>query len=151
MNLLKLSVAVFLAVVVTSCDTRNTETTDRVVIGISADVQTFNPLFTVSVDEGSITELLYLSLVDFRWDEEKSDLQSNPMLAKKWEWSPDSTSITFILRDDVYWSDGKQCTADDIIFSFDVYSDPEVQSGWYGTFGTVYTDEENHVDIEKNI
>lgn len=149
MNLLKLSVAVLLAVVITACDTRNTETTDRVVIGISADVQTFNPLFTVSVDEGSITELLYLSLVDFRWDEEKSDLQSNPMLAKKWEWSPDSTSITFFLREDVYWSDGKQCTADDIIFSFDVYSDPEVQSGWYGTFGTVYTDEENHVDIEK--
>lgn len=149
MNLLKLSFAVLLAVVVTSCDTRNTETTDRVVIGIAADVQTFNPLFSVSVDEGSITELLYLSLVDFRWDEDKSDLQSNPMLAKKWEWSPDSTSITFFLRDDVYWSDGKQCTADDIIFSFDVYSDPEVQSGWYGTFGTVYTDEENHVDIEK--
>lgn len=149
MNLLKLSLAVLLAVVITSCDTRNTETTNRVVIGIAADVQTFNPLFTVSVDEGSITELLYLSLVDFRWDEEKSDLQSNPMLAKKWEWSPDSTSITFILRDDVYWSDGKQCTTDDIIFSFDVYSDPEVQSGWYGTFGIVFTDEENHVDIEK--
>jgi peptide/nickel transport system substrate-binding protein len=123
MNLLKLSFAVLLAVVVTSCDTRNTETTDRVVIGIAADVQTFNPLFSVSVDEGSITELLYLSLVDFRWDEDKSDLQSNPMLAKKWEWSP--------------------------IFSFDVYSDPEVQSGWYGTFGTVYTDEENHINIEK--
>ena len=83
MNLLKLSVAVLLAVVVTSCDTRNTENTDRVVIGIAADVQTFNPLFTRSVDEGSITELLYLSLVDFRWDENKSDLRSNPMLAKK--------------------------------------------------------------------
>jgi len=149
MNLLKLYIAILLAVVVTSCDTRNTETTDRIVIGIAADVQTFNPLFTASVDEGSITELLYLSLVDFRWDEDKSDLQSNPMLAKKWEWSQDSTSITFFLREDVYWNDGKQCNADDILFSFDVYSDPEVQSGWYGTFGTVYTDEENHVEIEK--
>jgi len=149
MNLLKLSIAILLVCVVISCDTGNTETIDRVVIGIAADVQTFNPLFTVSVDEGSITELLYLSLVDFKWDNVKSELQSNPMLAKKWDWSPDSTSITFFLRDDVYWSDGKQCTVDDVIFSFDVYSDPDVQSGFYGTFGTVYTDEENHVDIEK--
>jgi len=87
MNLLKLSLAILLVVVVfNSCDKHNTETIDRVVIGIAADVQTFNQLFTVSVDEGSITEFLYLSLVGFRWDKDKSDLQSNPMLAKKWEW-----------------------------------------------------------------
>lgn len=75
MNLLKLSLAILLAVVIfNSCDKYNTDVT-----GIAADVQTFNPLFTVSVDDGSITELMYLSLIDFRWDKDKSDLQSNPM------------------------------------------------------------------------
>ena len=65
-----------------SCDNK-TELEDRVVIGISADVNTFNPLFAFSVDEGNITELLYLSLADFRWNKDLGELEAFPMLAKK--------------------------------------------------------------------
>ncbi len=149
MKLLNIILALYFIVFFTSCDKTDTEISNRVVIGIPADIQTLNPLFASSVDEGSIAELIYLSLVDFRWDDEKGNLQEFPMLAEKWEWSNDSSSITFFIRDDIYWSDGNQCTVNDIIFSFDVYSDPEVQSAWYGTFGVIHTDDENHVDIEK--
>lgn len=122
---------------------------ERVVIGLSSDISSFNPLFSFSVDEGVISELLYLSLIDFTWDEEKGNIEASPMLAESWQWGDDSSSITFRLRQDVYWSDGKKFNAQDVVFSFDVYSDPAVQSRQYGTFQDLFTDEENHIDVEK--
>ncbi len=140
---------IILTLFFTACDSKDTDLNSRVVIGISADVQNFNPLFTYSVDEGAVTELLYLGLFDFRWNEKKGGIDEHPMLAERWEWESDSSSLMIILRDDVYWTDGEQLTADDVVFSFDVYSDPLVQSRLYGTFRNLYVNEENHIDIDK--
>ena len=132
-----------------SCGTK-TEHPNRIVIGIPADVNTFNPLFAFSVDEGQITELLFLSLADFRWNEDLGELEAHPMLANSWEWAEDSSSITFYLRDDVLWSDSIPLTTEDIVFSLDVYSDPVVNSRLYGFFEDFYTDEKNHIDVNKS-
>ncbi len=88
---------ILLIALLSSCGTK-TEHPNRVVIGIPADVNTFNPMFAFSVDEGQITELLYLSLADFRWNENLGALEAHPMLANSWEWTEDSSSITFYLR-----------------------------------------------------
>ena len=71
------------------------------------------------------------------------------MLAEKWEWADDSSSLNISLRNDAFWTDGNQVTAYDVIFSFDVYSDPLVQSRLYGTFKNIFVDEENHIDLKK--
>jgi len=142
-------VSVLLILLLSSCGKDKTDYNNRVIIGIPADVNTFNPLFAFTVDEGAITELLYLSLADFKWNNKLGELEPFPMLAKSWEWAADSSSITFYLRDDVSWSDGKSFTVEDVIFSLDVYSDPEVQSRLYGIFEDLYTDEENHIDLKK--
>jgi peptide/nickel transport system substrate-binding protein len=131
------------------CEKESPVRQNRVVIGLSSDISSFNPLFAFSVDEGTISELLYLSLINFTWDEEKGIINPEPMLAESWEWSKDSSSITFNLRDDIYWSDGKKFNAEDVVFSFDVYSDPAVQSRLYETFTDFYTDEKNHINIAK--
>lgn len=131
------------------CEKNSLSEKNHIIIGISSDIVSFNPLFTFSPEEGFVAELLYLSLVNFIWDDKKGDLNPKPMLAKKWEWGDDSLSITFELRDDVYWSDGRKFYAGDVVFSYDVYSDPAVQSRLYGTFEDFYTDEQNHIDIEK--
>ena len=144
----KLLLFFFIFLFLLSCSTKNVPT-DRIVIGISSDISTFNPLFAFTVDEGSITELLYLSLADFRWNAEKGNLDAFPMLAKEWKCADDSSFVTFYLREDVQWSDGEPLTAEDGIFSLDLYSDPDVQSRLYGFFEDLYTDEENHIDIEK--
>ena len=133
----------------TFCDSKTTNQKNHIVIGISADVQTFNPLFAFSVDEGAITELLYLSLFDFRWNEEKGGIDVYPMLAKSWKWADDSSSVLIILRDDAYWTDGRQINVDDVIFSFDAYSDPMVQSRLYGSFKNLFVDHENHIELKK--
>jgi peptide/nickel transport system substrate-binding protein len=138
-----------LPLLIIACDSKSPQQSNRIVIGISADVQTFNPLFAFSVDEGAIVELLYLSMFDYRWNEDRGELDVYPMLAETWQWADDSSSIKIFLRDDVFWTDGIQFTAKDVVFSFDVYSDPEVQSRLYGTFRNLYVDEENHIDVEK--
>ncbi len=140
---------ILLIALLSSCGTK-TEHPNRVVIGIPADVNTFNPLFAFSVDEGQVTELLYLSLADFRWNENLGELEAHPMLANSWEWAEDSSSITFYLRDDVMWSDSIPLTTEDVVFSLDVYSDPVVNSRLYGFFEDFYTDEENHIDVKKS-
>jgi peptide/nickel transport system substrate-binding protein len=140
---------ILLIAYLSSCGTK-TEHPNRVVIGIPSDVNTFNPMFAFSVDEGQITELLYLSLADFRWNETLGELDAFPMLAKSWKWAEDSSSITFYLRDDVMWSDSIPLTTEDVVFSLDLYSDPVVNSRLYGSFEDYYTDEENHIDVQKS-
>jgi peptide/nickel transport system substrate-binding protein len=43
-----------------------------------------------------------------------------PELATSWAWSADGTALTFQLRDDVRWHDGKPFTADDVKCTFDL-------------------------------
>ena len=53
------------------------------------------------------------------------------------------------LRDNLKWSDGKPITVDDIIFSFDIYSDPKVNSRLFGLFENFFSSDDLHIDIEK--
>jgi peptide/nickel transport system substrate-binding protein len=132
-----------------ACQSEKPEYSNRVVIGIPADVKTFNPLFALSVNEGAISELLFLSLIDFRWNDDLGEVEPFPLLAESWDWAEDKSSITFNLRSDVHWSDGESFTVDDVVFSLDVYSDPEVQSRLYGIFEDFYTNEQYHIDVEN--
>lgn len=129
--------------------TDNSMDNSRIVIGIYSDVETLNPLYAFSPNEGNITGLLFLSLVYHTWNNERGDIDTHPMLANSWEWNDDSTSITLNLRDDVYWSDSIKVTAEDVVFSFDAYSHPDVQSRMYGLFTKFLTDEDNHIMIDS--
>ncbi len=42
-----------------------------------------------------------------------ANLEPIPAVAKRWEFSEEGKVITFYLRDDVFWSDGKPVTAGD--------------------------------------
>ena len=153
MLLKRISFILFLTtlLILPSCKNGSPPKSNDVVIGISADAESLNPLFTYTVDEGNISELLYLSLMKYEWEPSTGTLKPEPMLAKSWQWSKDSTSITFNLRKDVYWSDGKQLTAGDVIFSYDVYSDPVVQSRLFGTFNDLYSDTSQRIDLKKSV
>ncbi|MDA0692048.1 MAG: peptide ABC transporter substrate-binding protein [Nitrospinae bacterium] len=47
-----------------------------------------------------------------------ADLEAVPAVAKRWEFSENGRVITFYLRDDVFWSDGKPVTAHDFEYSW---------------------------------
>lgn len=46
--------------------------------------------------------------------------ETTPWLATDWEVEPDSTGITYTLREGVLWSDGEPLVAEDVVVSFDL-------------------------------
>jgi peptide/nickel transport system substrate-binding protein len=141
---------ILLSIISWNCETEGPSKQSRVVIGVAADAETLNPLFAVSLIEGQINEILYLSLVKHKWDESAADIESSPLLCEKWEWNQDSTSIIFFLRDNAYWSDGAKVTAEDVVYSFDLYSDPEVNSKFYGSYDNLFTEVNQHIELKKS-
>ena len=79
--------------------------------------------------EGSFLGLLYPQVMEFGEDD-----FSNPpdrstyfcYLCRDYAVSGDGLSVTFTLRDDVYWTDGQLITADDVVFSAQLLADPEI-------------------------
>lgn len=96
-----------------------------------------NPLLAVSETDKSIVSLVYSGLL--RLDAKTGNLV--PDLAESYEVSPDGLTYAVKIRDDAVFHDGKQVTADDVVFTIEKALDPIVKSpkraNWEG------------VDIEK--
>lgn len=142
-------ILILLSLFTFNCGKNSSSNSNRVIIGISSDIETLNPLYAFNINEGYITDLLYLSLVQHSWNSTLGEIETGPMLAKSWEWNKDSTTITIKIRNDVMWSDNVNLTAEDVAYSFDLYSDPTVDSRFLGTFKNFYATEDNHIDIKK--
>lgn len=110
----------FLLLIFTGCKRETKQ--NYIVIGSTIDIDSFNPYLSTSLFSQDLLDRIYLRLAV-----EHEDYKTfTPLLAKRWEWSKDSTQLTFYLRDDVYWSDGVKTTAYDVEFSFKAATSPEV-------------------------
>uniref|UniRef100_A0A832G2J6 Solute-binding protein family 5 domain-containing protein n=1 Tax=Ignavibacterium album TaxID=591197 RepID=A0A832G2J6_9BACT len=132
-----------------SCEKEDVTKSSRVVIAIQSEPETLNPVYALGINEGVITDHLFLYLLDLKWNQQKGEVEAFPMLAEKWQWNSDSTSIEIFLRKDSKWSDGKIISAYDVVYSFDIYSDPQVQSRFYGMFKNFHHFDDGRVDLEK--
>jgi len=139
----------FSTIIFFSCSNNN-KSTNRVIIAIPSDATTFNPMFAFNVNEGRISELIYLGLVEHKWDSNIGNLSNNLLLAESLEWSVDSLSLIVNLREDVYWSDSVQFSADDVVFTFGIFSDANVRSKFYGMFKNFYLNDDLSIDLEKS-
>ena len=111
-------------------------------IHLSSEPGTLNPITATDAYASNINEHIYESLVDRDYD----SLEIIPMLAERWEISPDKLRYRFYLRKDVKWSDGVEFTADDIIYSFKVLKDPKTASAHLKVY---YVDVKNVRKINK--
>ena len=94
--------------------------------------QYINPLYaSISEADRDLVRLLFSGLVKF-------DAGQNiiPDLAKEWFVDEAGTTYTFQLRDDIYWPDEKQFTAEDVLFTFEAIKNEAYQSSiranWVG-------------------
>ncbi len=87
---------------------------DTIVYGISTSPSgVFNPLLTDSVYDDAVCEMVYSSLLKL-----DNELNLKPSMAEKYEISSDQKTITFKLKKDLKWSDGKPLTSKDVAFTF---------------------------------
>lgn len=91
--------------------------------GISTAWDTMMPLNTTS----NYTRMIMDQLYD-RLTQSTADGEIQGRLAESWSVNEDSTAVTFKLHDNVTWSDGEPLTAEDVVFSFQLYSDPAVDA-----------------------
>lgn len=99
---------------------------DWLVWRLDAEPATLNTIHTSSgaysryIVSGNIFE----SLLEYDPDEFKL----RPCLAESYEVSDDGLEIGFVIRDDVYFSDGHPITADDVIFTYETITNPAVDA-----------------------
>lgn len=82
-------------------------------LAISSEPPTLD--WSLATDNVSITVIENLMEGLTAFDDQ---LRPKPAVASRWEVSPDGTTYTFHLRDDVYWTDGKRVTAQDFEYAW---------------------------------
>jgi len=101
--------------------------------------------FAVSVYNpagGGVQSGMSLAMLD-------TDLQTAPGAADSWESSDDLKTWTFHINEDLAWSDGTTVSADDFVYTWQYYVDPDhgYDFAWYfGSLGVTNWDDVNAGD-----
>lgn len=102
-----------------------------VVTGWTAELGGVNKLILPSLQVNSEVQYrMFLHLVEEQPDFQEHPPTFKPLLAKSWEFSPDHKVLTFHLREDVVWSDGVPVTAEDVRWTWQAQTNPDV--AWEG-------------------
>ena len=93
-------------------------------IGGRAEPKTFNPVIAMDAVSREVTGRLMADLIEIN----RASQQTEPALAKAWKMSADGRTFTLQLRKGLRFSDGYGFDAEDVVFSFAVYLDENVDS-----------------------
>ena len=102
---------------------------DTIILGSIGDASSMIPNVTGDSASHEIGSFLYNGLVKY-----DKDYHIVGDLAESWEVSPDELSITFHLRKGVKWHDGREFTADDLMFTYRFMTDPRTPTPYAGDF-----------------
>ena len=98
---------------------------DRLVDASIGDATNLIPMIATDASSHAIAGQLYLSLLKY-----DKNLNLTGQLAASWEISEDNLKITFHLRPDLRWSDGKPLTSADCLFTLNLIQDEGTQSAY---------------------
>ena len=130
----------------------------KITFGLVGEVTTLNPILTnFDNAESSLVSLIYPSLLK---TDGRGNYQSD--ILKEWNFLEDGRSLRIILKDNIFWQDGKKITTDDIAFTIQKITDPETNSplspSWQGITVKVYDQQiiefflkEPYVFFERNL
>ncbi|NTU66941.1 MAG: peptide ABC transporter substrate-binding protein [Candidatus Moranbacteria bacterium] len=100
--------------------------------GMAGQPAHINPLLSMSNDaDADISQLVYSGLLKY-----DNDGKLIPDLAESYDISDDKTTYTFHLKNGISWHDGVPFSADDVVFTINLLSDPSykspLRSRWQG-------------------
>ncbi len=137
-----------------------------VVLAILADVDYLNPVISASSISSNVYGTMYPGLLMSEFDTtigilkhkaytpsaSSSELnETQSALAKSWELSKDHKTLTYILRDDATWNDGKKITSADFKFSYKKYADPTIASARQQYLDGLIKNPDGSTNFEKAI
>jgi ABC-type transport system substrate-binding protein len=95
----------------------------KLVLGEVGSPTFLNPIYSISSDvDDSIVELLFSGLMKYEKGKIVPDLIENYQILEE------GKVFEFTLKDNIFWSDGKEITSDDVIFTLKTIQNPEVKS-----------------------
>jgi peptide/nickel transport system substrate-binding protein len=90
------------------------------------------PVLASDSASSAINGLVYSSLI--RYDK---NLHLEGELAESWDISPDNLTITFHLRPGVTWHDGQPLSSADVLFTYQLYIDPNTPTAYAESYKQV--------------
>jgi peptide/nickel transport system substrate-binding protein len=96
----------------------------RLVVALRSEPKTLNPVLSVDATSREVIGTMNADLIHINRETQRTE----PALAKSWGVSPDGRKYTLQLRPRVRFSDGVPFTADDVVFSFQLYLDQSLHS-----------------------
>lgn len=91
--------------------------------GIVGTPRFINPVLAFTDADQDLVALTYSGLM-----RKTPDGSLIPDLAESYTMSPDGLVYTFVLKDKIYFQDGKPVTADDVVFTINKIKDPTIKS-----------------------
>ncbi|MDQ6967847.1 MAG: peptide-binding protein [Mariprofundaceae bacterium] len=105
---------------------------DRLITASIGDASTLIPMIAGDSASHEIAGWLYQPLLKF-----DKNLNISGQLAQSWDISSDGLSITFHLRPNITWSDGKPFTSADCAFTLALIQDEHTQSAYKSDYAKV--------------
>ena len=97
-------------------------------VAVSADPSNFNRMLVSGLSNAAIADRLSGDLVHVN----RGNLQLEPALAARWESDKTGRVYTLHLRRGIQFSNNTPFTADDVVFTFQVLTDPNIQCSMAG-------------------
>lgn len=99
-------------------------------VGSTTDIDALNPFTLFSTQAYDVMQLVYDRLLEY-----DAEFNIKPALATEVTPGDGGKTFTYTLRSGVTWQDGKEFTADDVVFTFTMVKDND-----YGTYGAYLKD-----------
>lgn len=96
----------------------------RLVVALRSEPRTLNPVLAADSSSREVIRRMMADLIHIN----RASQQTEPALAKSWSVSNDGRRYTLKLWRGLRFSDGQPLTADDVVFTFQVYLDEKVHS-----------------------
>ena len=113
----------------TPAASEKTASGDTLIQASIGDITGLIPNITTDGASHTVGGLIYDGLVQI-----DKDLNFAPSIAESWQFSKDCLTLTFKLRKNVKWHDGKPFTADDVLFTYKAIMDPRTPTAYRNDF-----------------